>query len=63
MGRGEKQMAEMATGSYESPEVEVLGEVSDMTQKFGVYFDYGFATQGKGGSPTSGPGGAGVTHS
>lgn len=45
---------------YEEPKVTVLGEVTDMTQKFGIYFDYGHPTQG---SPTVPPPGPGVTFS
>ena len=47
--------------SYEPPQVTVLGEVAEFTQKHGIYFDYGHATQG---SPTyPGPTGAGVSYS
>jgi len=41
---------------YEAPHVEVLGEVTDLTQKFGIYFDFGHATQGQATQPGPGPG-------
>ena len=44
----------MSKKSYESPKVAVLGEVTDMTQKYGIYFDYGYATEGKGTAPAPG---------
>jgi hypothetical protein len=39
----------MADETYEAPQITVLGEVTDLTQKGGIYFDYGHATEG---SPT-----------
>jgi hypothetical protein len=41
---------------YEEPTVTVLGEITDMTQKHGPYFDYGFATEGQSTVPPPGPG-------
>jgi hypothetical protein len=52
----------MAEETYEAPQVTVLGNVTDLTQKHGNMFDYGYATQG---SPVlhCGPDGAGCTSS
>jgi hypothetical protein len=44
----------MADETYEAPEITVLGEITDLTQKHGIYLDYGFATQGKGTPPPPG---------
>jgi hypothetical protein len=30
----------MAAATYESPTITVLGELTDMTQKHGIYFDF-----------------------
>ena len=50
----------MADEGYEAPQITVLGEVTDLTQaKGGIYFDYGYATEG---SPTPpAPGSPGTT--
>jgi hypothetical protein len=40
---------------YEAPTVTVLGEVTEVTQKFGIYFDHN-ALQGSPTIPSAGPG-------
>lgn len=35
------------SSQYEPPKVKVLGTVTDLTQKSGIYFDYGHATEGQ----------------
>jgi hypothetical protein len=49
----------MADETYEAPQITVLGQVTDLTQKGGAYFDYGHATEGNASGPIYGPGGAG----
>jgi hypothetical protein len=40
--------------TYESPTVTVLGEITDMTQKAGIYFDFPGAQGGAGNPPAPG---------
>ncbi len=44
----------MSKKVYESPKVSILGEVSDLTQKGGIYFDYGYSTEGSTTAPRVG---------
>ena len=47
--------------SYEEPRVTVLGVLSDMTQKQGIYFDYGYAVSGSPTPPAPGTPGSGLS--
>ncbi len=46
---------------YEPPTVKILGTVTDLTQKGGIYFDFPGSTEGKGSTPP--PGAPGTTPS
>jgi hypothetical protein len=44
----------MKNETYETPQITVLGEVTDMTQKGGIFFDFPGAAEGKGTPPPPG---------
>jgi hypothetical protein len=46
----------MKSETYETPSITVLGEITDMTQKYGIYFDYAYSAEGKGTIPAPGKG-------
>jgi hypothetical protein len=42
------------TKAYASPKITVLGEITDMTQKAGIFFDFPGAQGGAGNPPAPG---------
>jgi hypothetical protein len=47
---------------YESPQVKLVGSVTDLTLgKPGIYFDYGYATEGANSPPIKGTPGTGTS--
>jgi hypothetical protein len=44
----------MAEETYQSPRITVLGDVADLTQKGGIYFDMPMASEGSATPPAPG---------
>ncbi|MDQ6838182.1 MAG: lasso RiPP family leader peptide-containing protein [Actinomycetota bacterium] len=44
----------MDNSRYEAPEITVIGSLGEVTQKAGIFFDFGFSTQGRNTPPPPG---------